>query len=89
VLNKPNNFCNTFRKKLHGVLHCTLVALFFVVENNIAYTPTPLYSLHFENTLMATHDLKIKVLIPTKFSYKIRESEKKKLISEGYAANWP
>jgi len=54
------------------------VALFIVVENNIAYMPTPLYSLHFETSLMTTHDLKIKVLIPTKFGYKIRDLEKKR-----------
>ena len=28
--------------------------------------PTPLYSLHFETSLMTTRDLKIKVLIPKK-----------------------
>jgi hypothetical protein len=60
------------------MLPCTLVALFFVVEKNIAHMPTPLYSLHFETSLMTTHDLKIKVLIPIKFSYKIRDLEKKR-----------
>jgi hypothetical protein len=55
------------------VLRCTPVALVFVVENNMAYMPTPLYSLHFETPLMKTHVQKIKLLIPTKFSYKIRE----------------
>jgi hypothetical protein len=54
------------------------VALFFVVEKNIAYTPTPLYLPHFEAPLMTACDLKIKV-IPTKFSYKIRDLEKKEI----------
>jgi hypothetical protein len=63
------------------VLPCILVALFFVVKKNIAYTPTPLYLPHFEAPLMTAYDLKIKV-IPTKFSYKIRDlEEKKKLIN--------
>ena len=60
------------------------MALFFVVEKNIAYMPTPLYSVHFETLLMTTDDMKIKVFIPTKFSYKIKDLEKKKLINEGY-----
>jgi hypothetical protein len=54
------------------------VALFVVVENNIAFMPTPVCSLHFEAPLTTTHDLKIKVLIPTKFSYKIRDLGKKR-----------
>jgi hypothetical protein len=64
------------------------VALFRVVEKNRAYMPTPLYSLHFETPLMKTHVQKIKVLIPTKISYKIRYIKKEKLINEGYTANW-
>lgn len=61
----------------------------FFVEKNIAYMPTPLYSLHFETPLMTTQDLKIKVaIIKTKFIYKIRDLERNKLISEGYTENW-
>jgi hypothetical protein len=58
------------------------VASFFVVEKNIAYMPTSLYSLHFETPLMTTHDLNIKVVIPTNFSYKIRGLGKKKEINK-------
>jgi hypothetical protein len=73
---------------MHGMLPCTLVALLCVVERNIAYMPTSLYSLHFETPLMKTRVQNIKVLIPTNFSYKIRDLKNNKLINKGYTAKW-